>query len=140
MDATMENVLAARQAADKAEEKCTKMARYVAEMQRWRDHYKNEMKISRYYVESEAEAEGNFVKYNRLLSEAHTTWTEALNSQAELWQKYCELLEEYEEKEKNAERPDEKCSFCGMMHSECDGDHSDEMRQMIRENSPWTRR
>jgi hypothetical protein len=133
------NFECARKAADDAEKKCTEMERCVAEMQRLRDHYKNEMKMSRYYVESEAEAEGNFVMYNRLLSEASVKWSGALLSQGELWQKYCDLLEDYEEKEKNAERPDEKCSFCGMMHSECGGDHGDEMRQIIRENSPWRR-
>jgi len=46
-------------------------------------------------------------------------------------------LEEYEEKEKNAERPDEKCTFCGEMYSECGGDHGDEMRQIIRESGGW---
>ena len=138
----MENVLAARQAADKNEDKCDEIARYVARMQDMRDYYNNEMKVSKKESNEmeKAEAKRNFIIYNQLCSEAHTKWSEALNSQVELWQKYCDLLEEYEEKEKNAERPDQKCSFCGMMHSECDDDHSDEMRQIIRENSPWTRR
>ena len=125
MDPTEQNVIAARRAADKAEHFCTKMAIYVAEMQRMRDHYKNQIEINRGYVKSEAEAEANFVMYNKLLSDAHTKWTESLNSQAELWQKYCELLKEYE---KNQERPDEKCTYCGKMDSDCGGDHGDDMR------------
>lgn len=132
MDPTMENVLAARQAADKAEDKCTKMAIYVAKMQGARDHYKNEMVFCK--EEKKAEAEGNFIMYNQLLSDAHTKWTEALNSQAELWQKYCDLLDEYQ---KNEERADEKCTFCGKMYRDCGGDHGDEMRQIIQESGGW---
>ena len=134
MDPTHENVLAARKAADKAEDKCTKMARYVAEMQGWRDHYKNETVVCK--EEKKAEAEGNFIMYNQLLSDAHTKWTEALNSQAELWQKYCDLLDEYQKLEKEREeRADALCTFCGEMERECGGDHGDEMRDIGREHN-----
>jgi hypothetical protein len=106
MDPTLENVLAARQAADKNEDKCTEIALCVAEMRDQRDYYKNEMRVSKEM--SAAEAERKFIIYNQLFSEAQTKWSEALNSQVELWQKYCDLLEEYEKK--NTERPDKKPS------------------------------
>ena len=35
------------------------------------------------------------------------------------------------------ERPDEKCTFCGEMYSECGGDHGDEMRDIIRDYGGW---
>lgn len=136
-ESPLEIVNAARKAADKAEDKCNKMAMYVAEMQGWRDHYKSELKMSR-GDEEKAEADANFVMYNRLLSDGHTKWTEALNSHQELWQKYSDLLEDYEEKERNAERPDEKCTFCGEM--DCEGDHADEMRDIGRMEDKYWRR
>jgi len=113
MNPTLENVLAARQAADKCADKCNEIALCVAEMQDQRDYYKNEMRVSKEM--SAAEAERKFIIYNQLYSEAHAKWSEALNSQAELWQTYCDLFEEYEKK--NQERPDKKCTFCGEMTS-----------------------
>ena len=106
MDPRLENVLAARQAADKNEDNCTEIALCVARMQDMRDYYNNEMKVGK--EESAAEAEKNFIIYSQLYSEAQTKWSEALNSQVELWQKYCDLLEEYEKK--NTEHPDKKPS------------------------------
>lgn len=92
-ESTLENVIAARKAADNAEKKCTKMAAYVAEMQGARDFYANQLMICK--EEEKAEAEKNFLVYNKLLSDAHTEWTSALESQAELWEAYNISLDEY---------------------------------------------
>ena len=133
MEVTNEKVIAARTLADKAERTCTKMSVYVAQMQNMRDYYNNELKVC--MGEKKAEAEKNFVMYNQLLSDAHTKWNAALDKHGELWETYCELLNDYEEKERNANRPPEKCTFCGEM--DCEGDHGDEMRQIVRESGGW---
>jgi len=136
--ATMENVLAARQAADKAGLKCDKMAIYVAQMQGYANYYINELKLCK--EEKKAEAEANVVKHNKALADAHAEWSAALGSQGELWQTYCDLFDEHQKKEQEQvqeDRPDEKCTFCDEMYSECGGDHGDEMRQIIRESGGW---
>jgi len=143
----MENVIVARDVADMAGLECDKMAVYVAQMQGSANYYINKLKLCN---EEKAEAEANVVKHNQALADANAKWNAALNSQAELWGTYYDLLEEYQkekqeqlQEEARAEeieqedRPDEKCTFCGEMESECGGDHVDEMRDIIRESGGW---
>ena len=92
LHATSETMNAARRTVDKATRKCDKMAVYVAQMQGARDFYANLMICKE---EEKAEAEKNFLVYNKLLSDAHTEWTSALECQAELWEAYNISRDEY---------------------------------------------
>ena len=135
-ESPLEIVNAARSAAHNAEVKSAKMSVYVAQMQGSANYYLNELKICK--EDKRAEAEENVANHNNALAEAHAEWSALLSSAEELWQKYSDLLEDYEEKERNAERPDEKCTFCGEMG--CDGDHGDEMRDIGRMEDKYWRR
>jgi len=99
----MENVLAARQAADKAGQMCDKKAVYVAQMEGYANYYVNELKLCK--EEKRAEVEANVLKFKQASLNAHAEWNAVLGSQAELWQTYCDLLDEYQKKEK------EECTF-----------------------------
>ena len=134
MEITLEQqVIAARLIADKAEDKCTKMALYVAQMQGCVDYYVNQTIVCKDPNEH-AEAQANVLKFKQVLLDAHTEWNAALDKQGELWEKYCELLDAYERID---ERADAKCTFCGEMERDCGGDHGDEMREIIRESCGW---
>ena len=122
MDSTYENVLAARDAADRAGDNCDKMAIYVAQMQGSANYYINQLKLCK--EEEKAEAEANIVKHNQALADAHAKWSEALNSQAELWGTYYDLLEEYKNKKQEQELSTREQEY-------------DEMREIIQESDGW---
>ena len=92
---TTEEVIAARQLADKAGRLCDRMAVYVAQMEGMKNYSSSEL-IRCKNDEERALAEASLAKTTQAALDAHAQWSAALEEQSDLWSKYCELCDKWQ--------------------------------------------